>query len=71
MRTINLLQLGLETILVDGSEGRSLQREIQGRLVLRRGPHVENSAIEVSAGHLNGRRFALGKKKQRLAKNAI
>lgn len=70
MRTINLLQTGLQTILVDGGEGRSLQRQIQSILILLRGPHVENHTIEISTGHLDRGGLSVLTTRQWLAKIA-
>ena len=64
MRTIDLLQTSLQTVLADGGEGGSLQRQIQGRLILNRGPKVEDNTIKVGTGHLDGSGFSSCSNKQ-------
>lgn len=53
IRTVDLLETSLQTVLGDGGEGGRLKREIQDGLVLRGRPEMENYAIKVRAGHLN------------------
>lgn len=66
IRTIDLREALLETILGDGSEGRSLKREIQDGLVLRGSPQVEDNSIKVSTGHLDRSETSTSKKAIRL-----
>lgn len=61
IRAVDLLEAGLETVLLDGGEGGSRKREIQGILVLLGGEQVEDDAIEISAGHINRNKASASK----------